>query len=79
MAIISTTATFTGAEDSVAVSWTALGTSTPAVSLGVAVDTSQPGNTGVVDADFTSLTSSGCTVVPSARFIGTVEVIAMDQ
>lgn len=76
MAIATTTATFTGSEDSVAVTWPTLGTATPAVSLGVCISDSP---LGVVDADYTNLTASGCTVVPSERFTGTVEIIAVDQ
>jgi len=76
MAIVAVTATFTGAEDSVAVTWTALNTATPAVTAGVCL----PDTTlGVVDADVTSVSATGCTIVPSDRFVGTVEVIAMDS
>lgn len=75
MAIQTARAFFTGAEDSVAVTWPTLGTATPAVSMGV---TTLDAPLGVISASYTTLTASGCTVVPTERFTGTVEVIAMD-
>lgn len=71
MAIQTATATFTGAEDSVAVTWPALGYTPAAISIGPCTSDSL----GVVDAFASSVTSTGCTITPTARFTGTVEVI----
>lgn len=78
MAIATATATFTGVEDSVAVTWSALNTATPAVSAGVCIGDAPLGPVDV-DIPSASITASGCTVVPSARFVGIIEIIASDQ
>lgn len=76
MAVGTATAIFTGAEDSVAVTWVMVAgsafTAPPAVTAGVNV--SDGG--GPVAVDVVSVTTTGATVNPSARFTGTIELIA---
>lgn len=75
MAIATATATFTGAEDSVAVSWSTPFSSTPTVRQdGVVIS---DGN-GPVAVNIITVTTTGCTVETSGRFGGTVELIARD-
>jgi len=75
MAIATATAVFDGTQDSVAVSWsTAFAAAPGTVTYGIGI--SDGG--GVIDCDVTSVTSAGCTVEPTARFTGVVELIASD-
>ena len=71
MAIQAVTASFNGTQDSVAVTWPDLGVVPNSISVGVC--TSDGG--GAVDVLISALVSSGCTVTPTARFVGTVEII----
>lgn len=73
MAIATATATFNGTQDSASVSWS-LTAAVPATSAGVCVSD----GLGDVDVELTGVSSSGCTVLPTSRFTGTVEIIAMD-
>jgi hypothetical protein len=74
MALQTATATFTGAEDTVAVSWTAMAGSYVVL----------PGNPTITDGSggvlvwLTSVTSSGATVNISDRFSGSVVVTVLD-
>jgi len=75
MAIQTAIATFTGAEDSVAITWSAPFSSAPLlVSAGVQI--SDTGGAVAVDIPAASLTAAGCTVETSGRFTGLVELIA---
>jgi hypothetical protein len=75
MAIVVATATFDGTQDSVAVLWSSAFSAAPGtVTYGIGI--SDGG--GVIDCDVTSVTATGCTVEPSARFTGVVELIASD-
>lgn len=73
MALATATATFTGAEDTVAVVWSTALVTSPVVTYGITVTDGQ-----TLDADVTSITTTGCTVEPTARFVGTVELIASE-
>lgn len=73
MAIVVATAAFTGAEDTVVVSWSTPFLSTPSVTAGISVSDGQ-----TLDVDVISVTTTGCTVEPTARFVGNVELIASD-
>lgn len=73
MAIATATATFTGAEDSVAFIWSTAFINTPTlVTTGVVISDSL----GPVVVNIVSVTNAGCTVETSARFTGAVELIA---
>jgi len=73
MALATATATFTGAEDSVAVVWSTAFISTPSVrQTGVVITDGG----GPVAIDIINPTNTGCTVETSGRFTGTVELIA---
>lgn len=75
MAIIVATAALAGAEDSVAVTWAGITTNPPTVSTGVCTS-----DGGVATADIVpgTLTNTGCTIEPSSRFVGTVELVVSD-
>jgi hypothetical protein len=75
MAFQTVTATFTGAEDSVAVTFSPAFTGNFSIVHSVTVT---DGN-GPVFVVLTGRSSSGATVVPSGRFTGTVEVTANDH
>lgn len=76
MAIASATASFTGVEDSVAVSWSGITSSPPKVYASAPIVTDAP--TDIPEIDLESVTSSGCTVITSARFTGTVNLLVLD-
>ncbi len=72
MAIQSKTATFTGAEDYVDLTWTDTYTT-------YALLSSAPQTAGAIPGiKFTSVTGSGLRVEPSARFTGTVDVTIIE-
>lgn len=73
MAIVVATAAFTGAEDTVVVTWSTPFLAVPSAPAGVSVSDGQ-----TLDVDLTSVTTTGCTVEPTARFVGNVELIASD-
>jgi hypothetical protein len=73
MAIVTATATFDGTQDTVAVTWSTPFVSTPGVTAGIGVRDGQ-----TLDVDITSVTTTGCTVAPTSRFVGVVELIASD-
>jgi hypothetical protein len=75
MAIQTAIATFTGAEDSVAVTWSATFASAPTV-LTAGVVISDTGGAVGIDVPLASVTSTGCTVETTGRFAGAVELIA---
>lgn len=70
MAIQAVTASFDGSQDTVTVTFSGIVTNPPTVTQGICVNDGQ-----TVSADITSLTNAGCTVAPTARFNGTVELI----
>jgi hypothetical protein len=75
MAIQTAVATFTGAEDSVAVTWSSPFSSSPTlITAGVVI--SDSGGAVAIDIPSASVTGAGCTVETSARFAGAVELIA---
>jgi hypothetical protein len=75
MAFSSAIATFTGAQDSVAVTWaTAFAAPPTLVTHGVLV--SDGIGTVEVSIPSSTLTATGCTVETSARFTGAVQLIA---
>lgn len=75
MAIQTAIATFTGAEDSVAVVWSSPFSSSPTlITAGVVI--SDTGGAVAVDIPSSSVTGAGCTVETSGRFTGLVELIA---
>lgn len=71
--VLTATASFTGVEESVAVVWSTPFLVAPSVTHGVGVTDGQ-----TVDADVISVTTTGCTVVPTGPFAGKVELIASD-
>jgi hypothetical protein len=73
MALATATATFTSAEDSVAVSWSTAFVSAPTLVTAAVVVTD---GFGAVAVDIISVTNTGCTVETSGRFTGAVELIA---
>jgi hypothetical protein len=73
MAIVVVTAAFDGTQDTVAVTWSTAFLTAPSVTAGISVADSQ-----VLDVGLTSITTTGCTVEPTARFVGSVELIASD-
>lgn len=75
MATSTATATFTSSQDSVAVTWATAFTSPPTiVTAGIVVTDGQgPVSVTIPGA---SLTSTGCSVEPSGRFAGSVQLIA---
>jgi hypothetical protein len=75
MAIQTAVATFTGAEDSVAVTWSAAFGAAPTVATAGVLISDGFGAVGI-DIPTSSLTATGCTVETSARFTGAVELIA---
>jgi hypothetical protein len=75
MAFQTVTATFTGAEDSVAVSFSPTFTG----NFGIASSVTVTDGNGPVFVVLTGRSGSGATVVPSARFSGTVEISANDH
>lgn len=74
MAVRTYTATFTGAEDTIAVSFAGDFSSAPKLIGGDPV----PTDGAVVAITLDSVTSSGCNVNTSGRFSGTVTLIALD-
>lgn len=71
--ILTATATFDGTQDTVAVVWSTAFLTTPTVTAGISVS-----DGSMLDCDVVSVTTTGCTVAPTGRFIGTVELIAND-
>ncbi len=70
------TATFTGAEDTVAVSWNNPFTDTTYKVMCGAANITDGGPPVVVDVDGTTQTTTGITVRTSSRFTGTVDLVA---
>jgi hypothetical protein len=73
MAIQTAVATFTGAQDTISVVWPVPFASTPTVTAGIGVSDGQ-----TLDVDVTGITTTGCTVEPTARFNGPVALIGSD-
>lgn len=73
MAIQSAIATFTGGEDTIAVTWPVPFSSVPAVSAGIGVTNGQ-----TLDVQVTGVTTTGCTVAPTSAFPGEATLIAAD-
>lgn len=67
-------AAFTGSQDSVAVSW-----ATRPGSFGLSLACKVSDGAGNVAVQFTGVTASGATVVPSARFTGSVAITIFDK
>jgi hypothetical protein len=74
MAIQIATATFTGVEDSVDVTWPAM-----AGDFGIAHGVTVSDAGGPVSVHITNRIATGCTVNPSARFTGVVELVIYDK
>lgn len=74
MATQTAIATFTGAEDSIALTWTAM-PSLYAIEHGVTVTDGG----GPVGVQLSSVSSSGATVQPTARFSGTIALTILDR
>jgi len=74
MATQTATATFTGAEDSVAVTWTAM----PG-NFGISAGVQITDGSGPVAVSLSSVSSTGATVNTSARFTGTVSLMVWDK
>jgi hypothetical protein len=77
MAVAIATATFTGAEDSIALTWTGITSNPPKAVASAPVVTDAP--TAVPEVYFSAApTNAGGTLATTARFAGTVTVIVMD-
>lgn len=76
MAIATAKATFTGAEDSIAVTYANITTAVPTVICSDAIVTD--GSPAPVISVQGAPTNTGCTVATSARFSGTVTILVLD-
>jgi hypothetical protein len=75
MATATATATFTGAEDTVAVTYAGITSNPPKVFDGAVVTDSGPAPIISITG---APTNTGCTVATSARFTGTVNLLILD-
>ena len=74
MAMQSTSSSFTGIEDSLTVTWTAM-----AGNFGISAGVTVTDALGPVSVALSARTLTGCTITPSARFTGTVELTIFDR
>lgn len=74
MAINTASVTFTGAEDTLPATWTAM-----TGNFGIAASVTPTDGSGGVVPWITARTATGCTVNVSQRFAGTVDLVVYDK
>lgn len=77
MAITTATATFTGVEDVLDVTWPGITSNPPTVTAGICTSDGSVVALDPVDG-ITNLTNAGCTIMPTSRFVGVIELVIED-
>lgn len=75
MAIATVEGVFDATQDTLAVTWSGITTNPPAVTSGVGTG---DGSVVVVNIVAGTLSNTGCTLEPTARFVGLVELVIED-